>query len=83
MRITGPQETHEFLFAALAQSLFGFGQETTAPVERVSLVVPVSHGLVLHPATALVELGVGELDHMKWTGHLDGARHHGGEDFGR
>jgi hypothetical protein len=59
--VTGTQQTHELVFARLAQSFFGLGEKAPAPIERIVLAASVSHGLVLHPPTALVELGVGEV----------------------
>jgi hypothetical protein len=72
---------HQLFSAPLAQSLLCFGQEAPAPIERIGLAAPVSHGLVLHPPAAFVELGVGQLHQMERISHLNGVGHHRGEDL--
>jgi hypothetical protein len=59
--IAGTEEAGELLVAQLVESLLGLGQQTPAPIEGIGLAAPVAEGLVLHPASVLVELGVGEV----------------------
>ena len=58
--ITGAQQAEELFLARLTEAFFGLGQQAAAAVERIVFVTTVPHGLVLHPASALVELGVGQ-----------------------
>ena len=76
MGITGAEEAGELLVAVVVESLLSLGEEASAPVERVGLAAPMPEGLVLHPSPALVELGVGELDHMERIGDQGGIGHH-------
>jgi hypothetical protein len=45
----------------LGQSFPGHHQPASGAVERIVLAAPMAEGLVLHPASALIERGVGEL----------------------
>jgi hypothetical protein len=42
-------------------------QPSTDPVERIALAAPVAQGVVLGAVANLVERGVGEADHVKWS----------------
>src|SRR3546814_240269 len=46
---------------ALVETFVGLRQEPPCAVERVVLAAPMTEGLVLHPASALVQLLVGQL----------------------
>src|SRR5687767_12321002 len=63
--IAGLEEPDKPRAAAVIETFVGLGQQPTATVERVVLVAPVTERLVLHPATDLVELLVGEFHEMK------------------
>ena len=62
--------------SGVTEPLLGFGEKAPAAVERIGLATPVPEGLVLHPASALVELGVGELDEVEGIGDQGGPGHH-------
>jgi len=63
--VTGGEESRELGLALVVEALVGLGEQTTAPVERVVLAPSVPERLVLHAPSVLVELGVGELDHVE------------------
>ena len=77
--IAGPQQPHQLLSTLDVQTLLGLGQEPPTAIERIGLPTAMTEGLVLHPAPALVELGVGRAD-LRWNGvrHLDGVGEHEG-----
>lgn len=60
--------------AAFVETFSAGEQHLADPVERVVLAAPMAEGLVLHPAAALVELGVGVLDDVEWIGDLGDVR---------
>jgi len=63
--VAGVEQTEQLGAAGLVETLIGFGQQAPAPVQRVVLAAPVPAGVVLDPAAALIELGVGQLDDME------------------
>src|ERR1035437_4378002 len=77
--VSGAQQAEQLLPAVVGETFVGLGEEPPASVERIGLVTSVAHGLVLYPASAFVELGVGQLDHVKWIGHLGDIGNHGRE----
>jgi hypothetical protein len=56
----------------MVEAFVGLGEESPGPVEGIVFAAPVSQSLVLHPASALVELGVGQAYEVERIGHLDG-----------
>ncbi len=52
---------------------FGTGEhDPPYPVQRIVFAAAMSEGLVLHPASRLVQAPVGDLHHMERVGDLDG-----------
>jgi hypothetical protein len=62
--------------ALLVETLIGLGQQPATPIQRIVFPSPVAHGLVLHSAVALVELGVGEFRHVERIRDLGGVGQH-------
>ena len=70
-RVAGFEQPHQLVFAAFVERLVGLGQQASGPVERVVFAAPVTDGLVLHSAAALVELGAGMLHGVERIRDLD------------
>ncbi len=58
--------------AAVVEPFVGLRQEPPCAVERIGLAAPMTEGLVLHPASALVQLVVGQLGEVERIGDLAG-----------
>ena len=56
VRIAGPEQACQLLVTLLVEALLGLGQQAPTAVEGIGLPAPVTEGLVLDPATALVDL---------------------------
>jgi hypothetical protein len=54
--IAGTKEVGEPLVVFVVEPLLGLGQQAPAAIEGIGLAAPMTEGLVLHPASALVEL---------------------------
>src|ERR1019366_3061713 len=70
------EETEQLGAALVVESLVGLGEQASAPIERVVFSSSVPEHLVLHTAAPLVELGVGELDQVKWVRDQGRLRQH-------
>jgi hypothetical protein len=64
--VAGQKEPEELHLSLLVDALVGLGEKAPAAIEGIGLVATMSHGLVLDPPPALIELGGGEFHHMKW-----------------
>src|SRR5665213_818292 len=76
LRITRSEQSEQLLAAMVIETFICLGQQSPAAIEGIGLSATMSHRLVLHPPSALVELGVAQLHHMKWISHLDGIGNH-------
>ena len=54
-RVTGCEQTQQLGAARLGETLIGFGQQPSDPIQRVVFASPVSDGFVLDAATAPIE----------------------------
>ncbi len=80
MRIAGAKQSHQLLGALVVEPLLRLGEQPPAAVEGIGLASPVAQGLVLHTASALVELRVGELAHVEGVRDQGGVGDHHFED---
>ena len=66
--VTGEQQSVRLLATIVAQTFFGLSEQTSGPAERVVLSPSVIEEFVLDAASALVELGIGQLHQMEGIG---------------
>jgi hypothetical protein len=76
VRITGVEQPEQSAAAVVVEAFIGSCEEPSAAVERIVLAAAVTEGVVLHPPAALIQLGVGQTDHMERIGHLGGVGEH-------
>lgn len=63
----------------VVESFVGLGEQPPGPVQRIRFVTPMAERVVLHPASALIELGVRQLHEMERISDLDRGGEHRGE----
>ncbi len=72
--VAGGEQAEQLGLSVFVETLMGLGQQASGSIERIMLASPVSQRVVLHPSTALVELGVGQLHQMKRVGDRRGPK---------
>ena len=75
-RVAGGEEPEELRASVIVESFIGFGQQPSAPIERVVFAAPMTARLVLHAAAALVEFVVREFHNVERIRDLDSVRQH-------
>ena len=63
----------------VVEAFVGLGEQPPGPVQRIGFVTPMAESVVLHPASAFVELGVRQLHEMERISDLDRSGEHRGE----
>ncbi len=66
------RKSEQLIPSLFIQALISFYEQFPAAVEGITLVATPSHGLVLHPSAALIELGICPFDYMERISHLYG-----------
>lgn len=58
------RKSEQLIPSLFIQALISFYEQFPAAVEGITLVATPSHGLVLHPSAALIELGICPFDYL-------------------
>lgn len=77
--VTGFEQPEELRPAVVVESFVGLGEQPPGPVKRIGFVTPMAERVVLHPAAALIELGVCQLHDMERISDLDRIGEHRGQ----
>jgi len=72
LRVTCAKQPKQLLAPVLLEAFVDLGERSPTSVERNDLPSAMGHRLVLHPAAALVELGVARHDDVEGVGHVSG-----------